>query len=143
MKYPKTHNPTSRHNKISVYVSVAAIIHLLIYLVDVAVSKLSPSPKLLPMNENQRGIAFEATSTTLIFAAFVLVFRERRPSALSSIILIICGALTGTSILGSIVLSGSFEQVQPTFYIAMVVGYAILGLGVLMAMKRRLFTPSW
>jgi hypothetical protein len=141
--YPKTHNPTSRQNKISVYVSVAAITLLLIYLVDVAVSKLSPSAGLLPMNENQRGITFGATSTTLFFAAFVLGFRERSPSALSSIILIAGGALTGTSILGSIILSGRFEQTQPTFYVAMVVGYAILGLGILMQMKRRYFISSW
>jgi hypothetical protein len=136
--YYKTDNQPSRQNKISVYVSVAAIAFLLIYLVDVAVGKLSPSLGFLPMNESQRGTVFGTTSIILFFAAFVLGFRERRPSALAGVILIAGGSLTGTSILGSILISsGWFEEVQPTFYITMVVGYAILGLGVSMVLKRK------
>jgi hypothetical protein len=126
-------NKTFRQ-KVSEYLSIAAMALLLIYVADAAVARGETG--FLPMSEAQRGMIFGTSSIILFIAAFAVAFKERR-ARLTAILLIAGGALMGTTVLGAIMMAGGFAAASTTFHAVMVLGYVIMGLGVALVLKMR------
>lgn len=126
-------NKTFRQ-KVSEYLSIAAMALLLIYVADAAVARGETG--FLPMSEAQRGMIFGTSSIILFIAAFAVAFKERR-ARLTAILLIAGGALMGTTALDAIMMAGGFAAASTTFHAVMVLGYVIMGLGVALVLKMR------
>jgi hypothetical protein len=130
--YAQTNKSTRQ--RVSEYLSIAAMALLLIYVADAAVARGETG--FLPMSEAQRGMIFGTSSIVLFFAAFAVALKERR-SKLTAGLLIAGGALMGTTVLGAIMMAGGFGAVSPTFHAVMVLGYVIMGLGIALVLKSR------
>ena len=130
--YAQTNNVTRQ--RISEYLSIAAMALLLIYVADAAVARGETG--FLPMSEAQRGMIFGTSSIVLFFAAFAVALKEKR-SQLTAALLIAGGVLMGTSVLGAIMMAGGFAAVPPTFHVVMILGYVIMGLGIAKVMISR------
>jgi hypothetical protein len=120
--------------KVPEILAIAATVLLLTYIADAAVGQGAQG--FLPIDEAQRGMIFGTSSIVLFFAAFGTAFREIKPK-LTSILLIAGGALMGTSVLGSILAAGGFAAVSTTFLVVMVLGYVIMGLGIVLGVRMR------
>ena len=123
-----------KKSKVPEILAIAAMALLLTYIADAAVAQGEQG--FLPLDAAQRGMIFGTSSIVLFFAAFATAFREIKPK-LTSILLIAGGALMGTSVLGSILAAGGFAAVSTTFPIVMVLGYVIMGLGIILAARMR------
>lgn len=122
-------------NKISELVAIAAMVLLLIYIADAAVGQGKQG--FLPMTSAQRGITFGASSIILFFASFGIGFREK--ARISTILLIIGGALIGTSVLGTSIMvnDGLLTGIKSSFLTIVILGYIIMGLGIFRAIQRK------
>src|ERR687887_651418 len=122
-------------NKISELVAIAAMVLLLIYIADAAVGQGKQG--FLPMTAAQRGITFGASSIILFFVSFGIGFREK--ARISTILLIIGGALIGTSVLGASIMAngGLLTGIKSSFVTIVILGYIIMGLGIFRAFQRK------
>ena len=120
--------------KVSEITVVAAMILLLIYLADAAVGQGEIG--FLPMNEKERGMVFGMSTIILFFVAFGVGIREK--SVTTTILLIVGGALIGTSVLvASLMAEGGLSSISDSFLGVIIVGYIIMGLGILRAVKKK------
>ena len=125
---------TTVKKKISEITAIAGMVLLLTYIVDAGVGQGGIG--FLPMDEKERGMVFGTTSIILFFAAFGIGFREK--SATTTILLITGGALIGTSVLAaSAIAEGGLATISGSFLGVIIVGYIIMGLGILRARKRK------
>ncbi|HJT47102.1 MAG TPA: hypothetical protein VJ729_02880 [Nitrososphaeraceae archaeon] len=131
-----------RKRKISEFVAIVAMILLLIYISDAAVGQGKQG--FLPMNAAQRGMIFGASSIILFFISFSLVgFKEK--TKITTILLIVGGALIGTSVLGASVMArrgvgeegGGLATISGSFIAVIILGYIIMGLGIVRAIKKK------
>ena len=119
--------------KISEITAIVAMILLLTYLVDAAVGQGEIG--FLPMSEKERGMIFGLSTIILFFVAFGVGIREK--SATTTILLIVGGALTGTSVMAaSLMAEGGLASISSSFLGVIVVGYIIMGLGILRIVKK-------
>ena len=125
---------TAVKKKISEITAIAAMILLLVYLGDAAVGQGEIG--FLPMSEKERGMIFGLSTIILFFVAFGVGFREK--STITTILLIIGGMLIGTSVLAaSLMAEGGLESISGSFLGVIIVGYIIMGLGILRAVKKK------
>jgi hypothetical protein len=119
--------------KISEITAIVAMILLLTYLVDAAVGQGEIG--FLPMSEKERGMIFGLSTIILFFVAFGVGIREK--SVINTILLIVGGMLIGTSVLiASLMAEGGFDSISSSFLGVIIVGYIIMGLGILRIVKK-------
>lgn len=124
---------TTVKKKISEITAIAAMILLLVYLGDAAVGQGEIG--FLPMSEKERGMIFGLSTIMLFFVAFGVGIREK--SAINTILLIVGGLLIGTSVLAaSLMAEGGLDSISGSFLGVIIVGYIIMGLGILRVVKK-------
>jgi len=120
--------------KVSEIIVIAGMILLLIYIADAAVGQGETG--FLPMTEKERGMILGTSSLILFFAAFGIGFREK--SSTLTILLIVGGALIGTSVLAaSAMAEGGLATISGSFVGVIILGYIIMGLGILRSIQRK------
>ena len=125
---------TTVKKKVSEIIVMAGMVLLLTYITDAAVGQGETG--FLPMSEKERGMIFGLSTIILFFAAFGVGFHEK--SALTTILLIVGGALIGTSVLGaSLMAEGGLASISNSFIGVIITGYIIMGLGILRAVKKK------
>jgi len=125
---------TTVKKKVSEILVMAGMLLLLTYITDAAVGQGETG--FLPMSEKERGMIFGLSTIILFFAAFGVGFHEK--SALTTILLIVGGALIGTSVLGaSLMAEGGLASISNSFIGVIITGYIIMGLGILRAVKKK------
>ncbi len=120
--------------KVSEIIVIAGMVLLLTYISDAAVGQGETG--FLPISEKERGTIFGLSTIILFFAAFGIGFNEK--SAITTILLIVGGALIGTSVLSaSLMAEGGLASISNSFIGVIIVGYIIMGLGILRAVKKK------
>jgi hypothetical protein len=115
--------------------AIISMVLLLVYIADAALARGS-NQGFLPMTAAQRGMIFGASSIILFILSFAIGFKEK--SKLTTVLLIIGGALIGTSVLGaSIMARGGLVGMQTSFGAVIIIGYIIMGLGILRAIQKK------
>jgi len=120
--------------KASEIIAIAGMVLLLTYITDAAVGHGETG--FLPMGEKERGMVFGYSTIVLFFVAFGIGFNEK--SAITTILLMFGGALIGTSVLSaSLMAEGGLASISNSFIGVIIVGYVIMGLGILRAVKKK------
>jgi len=143
-------NSMQRTRKIAseVLVSVALAL-LVIYILDVGVSMLSHSDGFLPLSAKDRGMIFGGGSILLFVISFGIGINVA--SRLLTVLLIIGGAIMGTTVLISSFIaptqdnnsmnsssdSGQSQILAPQFIGIIVIGYIIMGMGILRVLRKK------
>jgi hypothetical protein len=131
-----------------VLVSIALAL-LIIYIIDVGVSMLSDSEGFLPLSAKDRGMIFGGGSILLFVISFGIGINVA--SRLLTMLLIIGGAIMGTTVLissfvaptqDSVNTNSSSDSMQsqilaPQFIGIIVIGYIIMGMGILRALRKK------
>lgn len=132
-----------------VLVSVALAL-LVIYILDVGVSMSSHSEDgFLPLSAKERGMIFGGGSILLFVISFGIGINVA--SRLLTVLLIIGGAIMGTTVLISSFIaptqesndmnsssdSGQPQILAPQFIGIIVIGYIIMGMGILRALRKK------
>ena len=132
-----------------VLVSVALAL-LVIYILDVGVSMISHSEDgFLPLSAKERGMIFGGGSILLFVISFGIGINVA--SRLLTVLLIIGGAIMGTSVLISSFIaptqdsndmnsssdSGQSQILAPQFIGIIVIGYIIMGMGILRVLRKK------
>jgi len=120
--------------KVSEIIAIAGMVLLLTYIADAAVGEGETG--FLPISEKERGIIFGYSTIILFFTAFGIGFNEK--SLTITILLIVGGALIGTSVLAaSSMAEGGLASISGSFLGVIIVGYIIMGLGILRVSKKK------
>jgi hypothetical protein len=132
-----------------VLVSIALAL-LVIYILDVGVSMLSHSEEgYLPLSAKDRGMIFGGGSILLFVISFGIGINVA--SRLLTVLLILGGAIMGTTVLISSFIvptqdgnnintssdSGQPQILAPQFIGIIVIGYIIMGMGILRALRKK------
>ena len=131
-----------------ILVSIALAL-LIIYILDVGVSMLSDSEGFLPLSAKDRGMIFGGGSILLFVISFGIGINVA--SRLLTVLLIIGGAIMGTTVLISSFIaptqdsidmnsspdSGQSQILAPQFIGIIVIGYIIMGMGILRALRKK------
>ena len=131
-----------------ILVSIALAL-LLIYILDVGVSMLNNSEGFLPLSAKDRGMIFGGGSILLFVISFGIGINV--VSRLLTVLLIIGGAIMGTTVLISSLFippedtanmnsasdRGEAQILAPQFIGIIVIGYIIMGMGILRAIRRK------
>jgi hypothetical protein len=121
--------------KASEALAITAMGLLLIYIADAGIAR-GNSQGFLPMTAAQRGMIFGTSSIVLFILSFAVGFGEK--SKLTTVLLIVGGALIGTSVLvTSIMASGGLTAAQNSFGMVIIIGYIIMGLGIFRAIQKK------
>ena len=130
----------TRKHRISEMLAIAAMTLLLIHIADGSMER-TIKHGFLPVSINKRpfGISnFGISSIILFFLAFGIDIREKNTSNVTTTLLIVGGALIGTTALGvSVMDKGEWIAV---FLTVSAIGYVIMGLGILRAIQQRKVT---
>ena len=134
----------SVRNFASQIIAAVAFALLLIYFMDVLTSMLTNEPGFLPFSSKDRGLLFGGLSIALFLISFVVGWKIY--SKILTVLLIVGGALIGTSVLVSTFvtpqLTNTSDEVKivtpplPQFIGIIIIGYIIMGLGILKAAKK-------
>jgi hypothetical protein len=120
--------------------AIAAMTLLLIHIADGSMER-TIKHGFLPVSINKRpfGISnFGISSIILFFLAFGIDIREKNTSNVTTTLLIVGGALIGTTALGvSVMDKGGWIAI---FLTVSAIGYVIMGLGILRAIQQRKVT---
>ncbi|MDQ2685298.1 MAG: hypothetical protein M3Y25_05590 [Thermoproteota archaeon] len=130
-----------------ILVSIAFVL-LVVYILDVGVSMINQSDGFLPLSEKDRGMIFGGGSIILFIVSFGIGINI--PSRLLTVLLILGGAIMGTTVLLSSLFIPTGDNVQtasadtnqisilaPQFIGIIIIGYIIMGMGILRAIRRR------
>ncbi|MGN6349163.1 MAG: hypothetical protein ACTHLL_05390 [Candidatus Nitrosocosmicus sp.] len=126
-----------------IIVSIAFIL-LVAYIADAGIARSNNGHGFLPLSAKDRGMIFGGGSIILFFISYGIGFNIK--SKALTILLIIGGALMGTSVLISTLIpdntnitsSPSSQQVMsPQFIGIIIIGYIIMGLGILRAVRKK------
>ena len=132
-----------------VLVSIALAL-LVIYLLDVGVSMINHSEDgFLPLSAKERGMIFGGGSILLFVISFGIGINVA--SRILTVLLIIGGAIMGTSVMISSFIvptqdsnsmnsssdSGQSQGVSPQFIGVIVIGYFIMGMGILRVLRKK------
>jgi hypothetical protein len=126
-----------------IIVSIAFIL-LVAYIADAGIARANNGHGFLPLSAKDRGMIFGGGSIILFFISFGIGLNIK--SKTLTILLIIGGALMGTSVLISTLMpdntnitsSPSSQQVMsPQFIGIIIIGYIIMGLGILRAVRKK------
>ncbi len=134
---------TSRKIAAEIIVSIAFIL-LAVYIADAGVARLNNDHGFLPLSAKDRGMFFGGGSIILFFISYGIGFNVK--SRILTILLIVGGALMGTSVLISTLLPESSnllsnrstnQIMSPQFLGIIVIGYIIMGLGILRGLRKK------
>jgi hypothetical protein len=132
----------TRKHRISEILALAAMTLLLIHIADGSMER-TIKHGFLPVSITKRpfGISnFGISSIILFFLAFGIDIREKNTSNVTTTLLIVGGALIGTTALGvSVMDRGGWIA---TFLTVSAIGYVIMGLGILRAIQQRKVTSG-
>lgn len=123
-----------------------AFILLVVYIADAGMARLNNGHGFIPLTAKDRGMIFGGFSILLFFISYGIGFSIK--SRLLTILLIVGGALMGTSVLissifpdNSNLLSGRsnimHQVISPQFLGIIVIGYIIMGLGILRGLRKK------
>jgi hypothetical protein len=132
----------TRKYQISEMLAIAAMTLLLIHITNGSMER-TIKYGFLPVSIDKRpfGISnFGISSIILFFLAFGIGIREKNKSNVTTNLLIVGGALIGTTALGVSVIDRG-ERVA-TFLTVSVIGYVIMGSGILRALQWRRVTSK-
>ena len=132
----------TRKYQISEMLAIAAMTLLLIHIANGSMER-TIKYGFLPVSIDKRpfGISnFGISSIILFFLAFGIDIREKNKSNVTTTLLIVGGALIGTTALGVSVIDRG-ERVA-TFLTVSVIGYVIMGSGILRALQWRRVTSK-
>ncbi len=132
----------TRKYQISEMLAIAAMTLLLIHIANGSMER-TIKYGFLPVSIDKRpfGISnFGISSIILFFLAFGIGIREKNKSNATTTLLIVGGAIIGTTALGVSVIDTG-ERVA-TFLTVSVIGYVIMGLGILRALQWRRVTSK-
>jgi hypothetical protein len=132
----------TRKYQISEMLAIAAMTLLLIHIANGSMER-TIKYGFLPVSIDKRpfGISnFGISSIILFFLAFGIGIREKNKSNITTTLLIVGGALIGTTALGVSVIDRG-ERVA-TFLTVSVTGYVIMGSGILRALQGRRVTSK-
>jgi hypothetical protein len=134
----------SVRNRASQIIAAVALALLLIYFIDVLTSMLINEPGFLPFTSKDRGLLFGGSSIALFIISFIVGWKIY--SKVLAVLLIAGGALIGTSVLVSTFvtpqLTNTLDEFKivtpplPQFIGIIIIGYVIMGLGILKAAKK-------
>jgi hypothetical protein len=134
---------TSRKIAAEITVSIAFIL-LAVYIADAGIARLNNDHGFLPLSAKDRGMFFGGISIILFFISYGIGFNKI--SRILTILLIVGGALMGTSVLISTLMpensnlpsNGPMPQIiSPQFLGIIVIGYIIMGLGILRGLRKK------
>jgi hypothetical protein len=132
----------TRKLQVAEMLAIAAMTLLLIHIADGSMER-TIKHGFLPLNIDKKpfGISnFGISSIILFFLAFGFDIREKNSSNVTITLLIVGGALIGTTALGvSLMDRGGWIA---TFLTVSMIGYVILGSGILRAIQQRKVTPK-
>jgi hypothetical protein len=128
-----------------IIVSIAFIL-LVAYVADAGIARANNGHGFLPLSAKDRGMIFGGGSIILFFISFGIGFNIK--SKTLTILLIIGGALMGTSVLISTLMpdntntnitsNPSSQQVMsPQFIGIIIIGYIIMGMGISRAIRKK------
>ena len=124
-----------KRKRISEILAIVAMVLLLTYIADAAVAQ-GNKQGFLPMSAAQRGMIFGGSTIILFFLSFGIGFGEK--TKITTILLIAGGALIGTSVLAaSAMAKGGLAAIQSSFVGVIILGYIIMGLGILRAVQKK------
>jgi hypothetical protein len=124
-----------KRKRISEILAIVAMVLLLTYIADAAVAQ-GNKQGFLSMSAAQRGMIFGGSTIILFFLSFGIGFGEK--TKVTTILLIAGGALIGTSLLGASAMSkGGLAAIQSSFIGVIILGYIIMGLGILRAVQKK------
>ena len=124
-----------KRKRISEILAIVAMVLLLTYIADAAVAQ-GNKQGFLPMSAAQRGMIFGGSTIILFFVSFGIGFGEK--TKITTILLVAGGALIGTSVLGaSAMAKGGLAAIQSSFVGVIILGYIIMGLGMLRAVQKK------
>jgi hypothetical protein len=132
----------TRKYQISEMLAIAAMTLLLIHIANGSMER-TIKYGFLPVSIDKRpfGISnFGISSIILFFLAFGIGLREKNKSNVTTTLIIVGGALIGTTALGVSVIDRG-ERVA-TFLTVSVIGYVIMGSGILRALQGRRVTSK-
>ena len=134
----------SVRNRASQIIAAVALALLLIYFIDVLTSMLINEPGFLPFTSKDRGLLFGGSSIALFIISFIVGWKIY--SKVLAVLLIVGGALIGTSVLVSTFvtpqLTNTLDEFKivtpplPQFIGIIIIGYIIMGLGILKVVKK-------
>jgi hypothetical protein len=134
---------TSRKIAAEITVSIAFIL-LAVYIADAGIARLNNDHGFLPLSAKDRGMFFGGISIILFFISYGIGFNIK--SRILTILLIVGGALMGTSVLISTLMpensnlpsnSPMSQIISPQFLGIIVIGYIIMGLGILRGLRKK------
>ncbi|MGB6671505.1 MAG: hypothetical protein WBE34_03640 [Candidatus Nitrosopolaris sp.] len=124
--------------------AIAAMTLLLIHIADGYITLIT-NHGFLPMSIDKKpfgistfGIStFGISSILFFFMAFGIEIRENRRTRLTTTLLIVGGALIACTVLGKSAMDyGGLSRISPSFLTLIVVGYIIMGLGILKVFRQ-------
>jgi hypothetical protein len=133
----------SRKIAAEITVSIAFIL-LAVYIADAGIARLNNDHGFLPLSAKDRGMFFGGISIILFFISYGIGFNIK--SRILTILLIVGGALMGTSVLISTLMpensnlpsnSPMHQIISPQFLGIVVIGYIIMGLGILRGLRKK------
>ena len=129
----------TRKPRIPELLAIAAMTLLLIHIAD-AYIYTGYKHGFLPMNVDKKpfGIStFGISSILFFFMAFGIEIREKRTTRLTTTLLIVGGALIACTVLGKSAMDyGGLSRISLSFLTLVVVGYIIMGLGILKVFRK-------
>jgi hypothetical protein len=138
---------TSRKISAEIMVSIAFIL-LVAYISDAGIALLNHGQGFLPLSAKDRGMIFGGISILLFFVSYGVGFNIS--SRILTILLIVGGALMGTSVLVSSfmpnnsnlpsntsTMTSTHQTISPQFIGIIVIGYIIMGLGILRSLRKK------
>ena len=126
--------------KISELLAIAAMMLLLIHIADGLVER-SSKHGFLPMSVDKVPFSisnFGISSIILFFLAFGFHLREKKATKVTTTLLMACGALIGTTAL--VVSAMDQRGMIVTFLTVSIMGYVIMGLGILRAIQQKKYS---
>jgi len=141
----------TRKGQISEFLAIAAMTLLLIHIADGSMERISKHG-FLPVSIDKKpfrisnfGISsiilfFGISSIILFFLAFGIDIRGKNTSNVTTTLLIVGGALIGTTALG--VSAMDKTGLVATLLTVIVIGYVIMGLGIVRAIQQRKYTSK-
>ena len=119
--------------------AIAAMTLLLIHIADGYITLIT-NHGFLPMSIDKKpfGIStFGISSILFFFMAFGIEIREKRTTRLTTTLLIVGGALIACTVLGKSAMDyGGLSRISLSFLTLIVVGYIIMGLGILKVFRQ-------
>jgi len=133
----------SRKISAEIIVSIAFIL-LATYIADAGIARANNDHGFLPLSAKDRGMIFGGGSIILFFISFGIGFNIQ--SKILTTLLIIGGALIGTSVLVSTLIPdntnvqsnpASQQTASPQFLGIIIIGYIIMGLGIFRVIRKK------